>query len=134
MGVTPATFEEQLAYDLQHGTKKEADEVLLGYDDKGNPVYGPNPYAGQSNYGIDASSPESIGRSIELEVQRRRRLIAGDSGQGFQPLPPDIADMVVRDSATGMVRRTRAGSTRSAILGAFSPTAPLGASSILGSM
>lgn len=73
-------------------------------------------------------------RRIELEVQRRRRLIAGDSGQGFQPLPPDIADMVVRDGATGMVRRTRAGSTRSAILGAFSPTAPLGASSILGSM
>lgn len=131
MPTAPATFEEQLAYDLKHGTSKEADTLLLGYDDKGNPVYGPNPNAGGSNYGIDASSPASIGASIEREVARRRRLISG-SGTDFDALPPDVADVVVRDAATGRVRKARGGSTRSAILGTFSPTQPLGSSSILG--
>lgn len=77
-------------------------------------------------------------RRLELEVERRRRLIAGPAspdnafGGGFEAMPPDVADIAVRDISTGRVRKTRGGSTRSAILGTFSPTAPLGSSSILG--
>jgi len=72
--------------------------------------------------------------AIRLESERRRRLISdGTTGDGgFAALPPDVADLFVRDAGTGMVRRSRGGSARSAILGAFSPTAPLGSSSILG--
>lgn len=136
MATSPATFEEQLAYDLKHGTSKQAATVLLGYNDKGNPVYGPNPDAGASNYGIDVSSPAGISSAINMEVARRRRLIAdGTTGEGgFAQLPPDVADLFFRDGATGTVRRARGGSTRSALLGAFQPAAPIGPSSILGNL
>lgn len=73
---------------------------------------------------------------MELEVRRRRGLIAqgltGDGSTGFEQLPPDVADLVLRDVTTGRAKRARGGSTRSAILGAFDVNAPLGASTILG--
>lgn len=76
-------------------------------------------------------SPEEYARRLQKEVTRRRDLIAG-AGQGFEVLPPDIADMLTRDLLTGRVRQVRGGSTRSAIGGAFDMQRPLGASSILG--
>ena len=104
MAVTPVTPEQQAQYELDNGQIDQAEYQ----------------------------------RRLELEVERRRRLIAGPAsadntyGGGFTALPPDQADIVVRDTMSGRVRRTRGGSTRSAILGSFSPSAPMGASSILG--
>jgi hypothetical protein len=77
------------------------------------------------------------GKATQLEVERRRRLIAtnvngsGGANGGFDTLPPDIADLVLKD-ASGRVRKARGGSTRSALGQAFNPAAPIGSSSILG--
>lgn len=81
---------------------------------------------------------EQIQATTEGEVARRRKLISGPLsadgvwGGGFAELPPDKADIAFRDAGTGAIRKARSGSTRSAILGSFSPTAPLGKSAITG--
>lgn len=81
------------------------------------------------------------GPATQLEVERRRRLIAtnangsGGATGGFDKLPPDIADIVLKDASGQAVRRARGGSARSSVLGgnqAFDVTAPIGRSSVLG--
>lgn len=63
------------------------------------------------------------GVARDLEVRRRRRLDA-NAPAGVLSLPPDLADIALRDVATGRQRRARGGSSVSA-LGYFNPTAPL---------
>lgn len=76
-------------------------------------------------------------KATQLEVERRRKLIATNAGGsggangGFDVLPPDIADLVLKDGK-GRVRKARGGSTRSALGQAFNPATPIGSSSILG--
>jgi hypothetical protein len=63
------------------------------------------------------------GTYIQSEVARRRKMIAnnqsGNSPEGFAVLPPDMADAIMKDIATGKIRKTRGGSTRSAIMGSY---------------
>lgn len=108
------------------------------------PVSGSGPLDGGGVSPIAPGGPGSSGTDVQLEAQRRRKLLDNGSGgdvlghradgkNGFEDLPPDVADIVLRDSASGRVRKARGGSTRSALMGQpFSPTAPIGRSSILG--
>lgn len=59
----------------------------------------------------------------DAEIRRRRGLNAAGPA-GALALPPDLADIALRDISTGRQRRARGGSTSSA-LGLFNPTAPL---------
>lgn len=109
--VSPATFDEQLAYDRAHGSSVD-------------------PRTGGTNYGINLGVPGGYEASIQREVARRRNLIANNGG--FTQLPADTADLYVRDAATGAIRKARRGSTQGSLLGGFDPTAALGDSLIGG--
>lgn len=67
------------------------------------------------------------GEATALEVKRRRGLIAsnangsGGANGGFDELPPDLADIALRNATTGRLRRARQGSTRNSLLGGFAP-------------
>ena len=59
----------------------------------------------------------------DAEIRKRRSLNASGPA-GALALPPDLADIALRDISTGRQRRARGGSSSSA-LGLFNPTAPL---------
>jgi hypothetical protein len=113
-GNRPATYEEEKAYALAHGQ------------------------------GVNGSDL-SIGQTDALEVQRRIKIIMRGQGTdgglgkradgrgGFEDVKPDVADIAIRDAATGLLRRSRTGSGRSALGQAFDVTSPLGRDNIMGS-
>lgn len=72
-------------------------------------------------YGMDGDLGK-LSAGTQNEVQRRRGII--ENNGGFEKLPPDVADIVLRDAASGRVRRARGGSARSAILGGPDLTDP----------
>lgn len=72
-------------------------------------------------YGIDGDVGK-LSANTQGEVQRRRGII--EKNGGFEKLPPDVADLVLRDAASGRVRRARGGSARSAIMGGPDLTDP----------
>ena len=81
-------------------------------------------------------SSQEPGLSVDEQVARKRAELGprlNPDGTIAPPTPPDIADIASRDLMSGQVRKARGGSTASAILGSFNPTAPLCAPSILGS-
>ena len=56
------------------------------------------------------------------ELVRRRKAEIGT----FDKLPPDLADIALRDVTTGQVRKARRGSAQSALGLAYDGTSPLG--------
>lgn len=60
--------------------------------------------------------------ATQLEVRRRRNLLT--DYHDMKDLPPDVADIVLRD-ASGKVRKARASSTQSALGATFNAKSPL---------
>lgn len=69
----------------------------------------------------------------DAELVRRRRRELGQQDTSYLALgvPPDVADIALRDVTTGRARRARGGSTRSVLGLAFDTAAPLGRDTIL---
>ncbi len=149
--VNPFATEEQWRAAGSPGGDYAAWLTSIGYGADGQPVAGPP--ASEPLYNADGSSkngkvgaqqtnadggvsPQSFedrlaagefgegmdAEATQLEVRRRRRLL--EDNNGMKPLPPDVADIVLRDSS-GKVRKARSASTQSALGAAFDSKAPL---------
>lgn len=93
----PATYEEELAF-VEGGGKATG------------------------NYGIwGPMTPEQRAENTQLEVRRRRNIL---TNQGMEPLPADVADIVLRDSS-GRIKKARSATTQNALGAAFDSKASL---------
>lgn len=95
---------------------------------------------GQRSRGL--VSQAEYASAIQGTVRDQRSTIArfgqrGDGTRGYEDLPPDLADMAMRNAATARVARARGGSGARSLAGtalgaAFNPTTPIGRTTFFG--
>ena len=140
--VNPFATEEQWVAAGSPGGDYAAWLKSIGYGPDGNPVASAAPESKPGDTGGFTADPRSSGdrspmsfeqrlaggefnnaaTAIQLEVRRRRNLLT--DYHDMKDLPPDVADIVLRDPS-GRVKKARASSTQSALGATFNAKSPL---------
>lgn len=140
--VNPFATEEQWVAAGSPGGDYAAWLKSIGYGPDGNPVASAATESKPGDTGGFTADPRASGdrspmsfeqrlaggefsdpaTAIQLEVRRRRNLLTDN--HGMKDLPPDVADLVLRD-ASGKVRKARSSTTQSALGAAFDSKASL---------
>lgn len=78
--------------------------------------------AGDSRSKVSATTtppPTDEQKAANIADEQRRRAVPGDIARAKALQPPDIADMALKDAASGKVRRIRAGSMGDSLLSSW---------------